>query len=253
LNTLTKSTSEKAFALKPEVKINLERCAGCQECIMRCPTQALSLDIINWKASADNNLCVGCRQCQRTCPFSAITVSGPRVVAERTKIPSSNGRGAVGKNDEVRPGFTTLEEAVAEANRCLNCPDPTCVRGCPAHNDIPRFIQAIRDKDLERAQKVISETSCLPDVCSRICNWGGQCEGACNWSLSGGEPVAIGKLERFVADNNPALQIRRTSERGRGLSVGIVGSGPAGIAAAWELASAGAAVTIYEREIAPGG
>jgi glutamate synthase (NADPH/NADH) small chain len=252
MNMVTKPT-ETATALKPEVRIIQERCAGCQECVIRCPTQALSMDIINWKATADNDLCVGCRQCERTCPFSAISVTGPRLVAERTTFVLNNGSEVVGKNDEVRPGFANLEEAIREAKRCLNCPDPTCVLGCPAHNDIPRFIEAIRKRDLESARQILSKTSCLPDVCSRVCDWAKQCEGSCNWALAGGEPVAIGKLERFVTDNTQPPPVVRTSDKGKGLSVGIVGSGPAGIAAAWELASAGASVTIYEKGQTPGG
>ncbi len=252
MNT-TRLTAEKATALKPEVKIIEERCAGCQECIIRCPTQALSMDIIRWKATADNDLCVGCRQCERTCPFSAISVIGPRLVAERTPTVFNNGSEVIGKNNEVRAGFANLEEAIKEAKRCLNCPDPTCFRGCPAHNDIPRFIEAIRNRDLELASEIISKTSCLPGICSRVCNWPAQCEGSCNWALAGGEPVAIGKLERFVTDNAKPMPVRQTSEKGKGLSVVIVGSGPAGIAAAWELASAGATVAIYEKDQVPGG
>ncbi len=237
----------------PETTVILERCAGCQECIIRCPTRALSMDTASWKAVVDNNLCVGCRQCERVCPFAAITVTGPMLVAERTQFPVNNDSAVIDTNREVRPGFQNLDEAVNEARRCLNCPDPTCVRGCPAHNDIPRFIEAIRNRDLELARDILSQTSCLPDVCSRVCDWTKQCEGSCNWALAGGEPVAIGKLERFVADNARPTPVVRTSEKGKGLSVGIVGSGPAGIAAAWELASAGAQVTIYEKGPSAGG
>lgn len=254
MKTITKENEKKdSPLLKPEVKIIAERCAGCQECVIRCPTQAISMDAARWIAVANNDLCVGCRQCERTCPFTAISVEGPLVVTEPANLPPYSGPVAIGDIREVRPGFGTLEQAIDEAKRCLNCPDPTCVRGCPAHNDIAGFIEAIRNDNLIGAQKIISETSCLPDICSRVCNWEKQCEGACNWALSGGEPVAIGKLERFVTDNNPAIQIRPVSERGKGLSVGIIGSGPAGIAAAWELASAKASVTIYEREKVPGG
>ncbi|MHB8342522.1 MAG: FAD-dependent oxidoreductase, partial [Mycobacteriales bacterium] len=105
----------------------------------------------------------------------------------------------------------------------------------------------------EAAHVVLRATTVLPDICSRVCDQAMQCEGSCSWSLAGGAPVAIGALERFVADNAAVPGVGRTSERGVGLSVGIVGSGPAGIAAAWALVEAGAAVTVYERDSQPGG
>src|ERR1035437_6107997 len=115
MSVIAKSTPKKAIAIKPEVKIVLERCVGCQECIIRCPTQALSMDVTNWKAAANNDLCVGCRQCQRTCPFSAISVVGPRMVADRTHFSPYNHRVVIGENNEVRPGFANLKEAIKEA------------------------------------------------------------------------------------------------------------------------------------------
>lgn len=254
MNTITKENlKNETPLLKPEVKVIAERCAGCQECVIRCPTKALSMDVTGWIAVANNDLCVGCRQCERTCPFTAISVDGPLVVTEQTNLLPYSGPVDIGDIREVRPGFANPDHAINEAKRCLNCPDATCMRGCPAHNDIAGFIEAIRNDNLIGAQKIISETSCLPDICSRVCNWEKQCEGACSWALAGGQPVAIGRLERFVTDNNPSLQVRPVSERGKGLSVGIIGSGPAGIAAAWELASEKASVTIYEREKVPGG
>jgi glutamate synthase (NADPH/NADH) small chain len=253
MSAITKENMRLNLASGPEVKVIAERCVGCQECIIRCPTQAISMNFAEWIASVDHSLCVGCRQCERTCPFSAIRVEGPLVVAERNAPSPPVGQVTAGDVTDLRPGFANLDEAVKEAQRCLNCPDPTCMRGCPAHNDIPGFIEAIRNKDLERAMTIILETSCLPDICSRVCNWPSQCEGACSWALAGGQPVAIGKLEQFVADNTRIPPLKPLSHRGQGLSVGIIGSGPAGIAAAWELASAGASVTIYERGAAPGG
>lgn len=242
-----------ASGQRPEVKILRQRCAGCQECVVRCPTGALSMDRSIWVATvSDEGLCVGCRQCERTCPFSAIHVYGPALVAERTRADTHAGPVATGDVSEVRKGLTRAE-AMAEARRCLNCPDPTCVRGCPAHNDIPAFIEAIREDNLDRAQSILAQTSCMPDVCSRVCDSARQCEGSCSWSLAGGQPVSISRLERYVADNSRVPGVRQQSERGKGLSVGIVGSGVAAQAAAWELASAGASVTIYERDREPGG
>jgi ferredoxin len=87
--------------LNPEARVIKERCVGCQECVIRCPTLALSMDVVNWIAKADNSLCVGCRQCERTCPFSAITVSGPLKVAARAPITPVKLRVEPGSMDEV--------------------------------------------------------------------------------------------------------------------------------------------------------
>lgn len=250
LTTLDQST---VGAARPQVTVLVDRCAGCQECVIRCPTGALTMDTRRWVARAEQSLCVGCRQCVRTCPFSAITVDGPLLVADRVEVPVDLPGVEIGGIEEIRHGFGSWDEALTEAARCLGCPDPTCVRGCPAHNDIPAFIRAIVDRDLEKGHEVLRRTSVLPDVCSRVCNQAAQCEGACTWSLAGGKPLAIGRLERFITDNVPVPPPRARSTAGAGLSVGIVGAGPAGIGAAWELVEAGASVTVYEKEAAPGG
>ena len=239
--------------LAQRVTVVHERCAGCQECVVRCPTGALAMDVMTWTVVANDSACVGCRQCVRVCPFSAIAVEGPMAVAARTPLPAPQHLPLLGDSSETRRGFATLEEALAEASRCLRCPDPTCVRGCPAHNDIPGFITALSEGDLEGAHEVLRRTTFLPDICSRVCDQAVQCEGACSWSLAGGVPVAIGALERFVAENAAVPDLVRTSDEGDGLSVVVVGSGPAGIAAAWELRSAGADVTVLERDSQPGG
>jgi glutamate synthase (NADPH/NADH) small chain len=246
-----------AAAGQLHVTVLTDRCAGCQECVIRCPAGALTMDAGRWVAVADDALCVGCRQCERTCPFSAIEVDGAPLVAVRTEPEPSYPEALPGHTGEVRAGFGSWDAALAEASRCLDCPDPTCVRGCPAHNDIPSFIRAIVAGDLTRAHDVLARSSVLPDVCSRVCNQAAQCEGACTWSLAGGTPVAIGKLERFVTDQAPvpppraASPARTASERT--LSIGIVGAGPAGIGAAWRLVEAGATVTVYEKDTEPGG
>jgi glutamate synthase (NADPH) small chain len=251
--TLTIADGVAASAAQPRVTILTDRCAGCQECVIRCPAGALAMDTARWVAVADDALCVGCRQCERTCPFSAITVDGPLLLADRIDGEPQYPNELTGDSGEIRTGFSCWDDALAEASRCLDCPDPTCVRGCPAHNDIPSFIGAIRDRDLSKAHEVLSLTSVLPDICSRVCDQAAQCEGACTWSLAGGTPVAIGKLERFVADCAPVPPPACANSSGTGLSVGVVGSGPAGIGAAWHLAEAGASVTVYEREPEPGG
>jgi glutamate synthase (NADPH) small chain len=250
---MTLTAIDEAATRPPHVTVLTDRCAGCQECVIRCPAGALAMDAGRWVAVADDALCVGCRQCERTCPFGAITVEGPLAVTARNDGEPQYPGELTGDTSEVRPGFDSWDQALAEASRCLDCPDPTCVRGCPAHNDIPSFIRAIRDGDLGGAHDVLHRTSVLPDICSRVCDQAAQCEGACTWSLAGGTPVAIGKLERFVADHAPVPPPQRTKTSATGLSVAVVGSGPAGIGAAWHLAESGASVTVYEREAEPGG
>jgi glutamate synthase (NADPH/NADH) small chain len=211
------------------------------------------MDSDSWTVLADDVMCVGCRQCVRTCPFSAITVEGPVVVSSRATVSPIHPQKLSGNLEETRRGFTTWAQAKAEASRCITCPDATCVRGCPAHNDIPSFIAAIRNEDLQDAHNILRQTSFLPDICSRVCDQAVQCEGACTWSLAGGEGVSIGALERFVTDNAQVPGVTQISDRGAGLSIAIVGSGPAGISAAWELAQNCASVTVFEKDDNPGG
>ena len=253
MSLLSERTSVREADVACQVLVLSDRCAGCQECIVRCPTGALRLDAERWVAEAEDELCVGCRQCVRTCPFSAIEVAGPARVADRLAVDSMHPEALLGDTSEIHQGFDDWFDALTEANRCLLCPDPTCVRGCPAHNDIPAFIAALRERDLERAHDVLRKTTVLPDVCSRVCNQSAQCEGACTWSLAGEAPVAIGRLERFVADQAPCRPPHRWGSRGDGTNVAIVGSGPAGIGAAWQLLEEGADVTMYEKATTPGG
>jgi glutamate synthase (NADPH/NADH) small chain len=143
--------------------------------------------------------------------------------------------------------------ALVESERCLMCPDQPCVRGCPVGIDIPRFIDAIAQKNLRAAYDVIAETNLLPAVCGRVCPQETQCEGVCTVGDTL-EPVAIGRLERYVGDNaiengwvnNPYIEPN-------GMRVGIVGSGPAGMACAADLAKAGCEVTVFEAFHQPGG
>jgi glutamate synthase (NADPH) small chain len=235
-----------------QVTVIADRCAGCQECVIRCPQGALTMDQATWTVVANDDVCVGCRQCVRTCPFGAITVDGPLLVAERVDPALHQPVSLVGDVEETRVGFSDLAAALAEAERCLNCLDPTCVRGCPAHNDIPGFIGAIRTQDFGLAHEILSRTTVIPDICSRVCNQSAQCEGACSWSLAGGAPVAIGRLERFVTEHE-MVPAPRVSPEKRNMSVGIIGAGPAGAGAAWDLIEAGCSVTVYERDDAPGG
>lgn len=238
----------------PHVRIVVDRCAGCQECIVRCPAGALDLDVATWTVAADDAICVGCRQCERVCPFGAITVDGPLAVGARVAPPAREIDYLVEPRAETRPGLPDWDAALAEAARCLHCPDPTCVRGCPAHNDIPGFITALAAGDLDQAHDILARTTSLPDVCARVCDQATQCEGACSWSLAGGQPVAIGLLERFVADHAPIAPVAPAREPGAThLRVAVVGSGPAGLAAAGELVRHGAKVTVFEKDPVPGG
>jgi glutamate synthase (NADPH/NADH) small chain len=109
--------------------------------------------------------------------------------------------------DEVELGFND-EEALKEANRCLHCPKPRCMEGCPVSIAIPEFIQCIKDGNLEEAYKIISQSSSLPAVCGRVCPHEKQCQGHCVLGKKG-TPIQIGKLEQFIADFDTKMQLRR--------------------------------------------
>ena len=147
--------------------------------------------------------------------------------------------------NEVELGFND-EEALQEASRCLSCPKPRCVEGCPVNIAIPNFIKAIKEGNLEKAYEIISESSSLPAVCGRVCPQEKQCESKCVKGLKG-DAISIGSLERYVADvaikNNFAAVAPKEKN---GKRVAIVGSGPAGLTCAGDLAKAGYEVTIYE-------
>jgi len=146
---------------------------------------------------------------------------------------------------EVCLGYNK-EEAEAEAARCLNCKNPRCVQGCPVSIDIPGFITKIKESDVKGAYDVISQSSALPAVCGRVCPQETQCEGVCVRGIKG-EPVSIGKLERYVADTARAMGIKPSTDAAKkGKKVAIIGSGPAGLTCAGDLARMGYDVTIFE-------
>ncbi|MBR5953259.1 MAG: NADPH-dependent glutamate synthase [Pseudobutyrivibrio sp.] len=147
--------------------------------------------------------------------------------------------------EEVCLGYTE-EEAVAEASRCLNCKKPMCVGGCPVSINSPAFIQEVKERNFEKAYEIISESSALPAVCGRVCPQESQCEGKCIRGIKG-EAVAIGKLERFVADwaRENGIKPKNTSTP-NGHKVAVIGSGPSGLTAAGDLAKAGYDVTVFE-------
>ena len=147
--------------------------------------------------------------------------------------------------EEVCYGYNS-EEAQEEAQRCLNCKNPRCVQGCPVSINIPDFIQEVKAGNFEEAAKVIAKSSSLPAVCGRVCPQESQCEGVCVVGIKG-EPVSIGKLERFVADWSRENEIDLSGNiEKNGIKVAIVGSGPSGLACAGDLAKAGYDVTIFE-------
>ena len=147
--------------------------------------------------------------------------------------------------EEVCYGYS-LEEAQAEASRCLNCKNAQCMKGCPVSIDIPGFIQQIKEGNIEEAYNIISRSSALPAVCGRVCPQETQCEGKCIRGIKG-EAVSIGKLERFVADYamEHGLKPKMTAEP-NGIKVAVIGSGPSGLTCAGDLAKLGYDVTIFE-------
>lgn len=154
--------------------------------------------------------------------------------------------------EEVCLGYD-LQEAQREASRCLDCPKPACVAACPVSIAIPSFIRQLAEGDLYQAASVIAQDSSLPAVCGRVCPQETQCEGACVLGKKG-EAVAIGKLERFVADWSREQQVQFAAcKPANGRSVAVVGSGPAGLACATDLARLGYRVTIFESLHEPGG
>ena len=162
--------------------------------------------------------------------------------------------------DEVCYGYD-MQEALLEASRCLHCKNPRCVAACPVGLKIPDFIARLAQGDVEGAARIIAEDSSLPAVCGRVCPQETQCEGSCVLGVKG-EPVAIGKLERFVADHTAATaeaaqpvasQSGAAGVPSNGHKVAVVGSGPAGLACAADLAKWGYDVTIFEALHRPGG
>ena len=171
---------------------------------------------------------------------------------QRTPIREQNAQERAKNFAEVACGYR-LEDALKESERCLMCPEQPCVAGCPVGINIPAFIQKIADKDYRAAYDVIAETNLLPAICGRVCPQENQCEGVCTVGDSL-EPVAIGRLERFVGDMAIAEGWAATPYiEPNELRVGIVGSGPAGMACAADMAKAGCKVTVFEAFQQPGG
>ena len=154
--------------------------------------------------------------------------------------------------EEVCLGYT-LEEAMEESTRCINCKNAPCRNGCPVAIDIPAFIQKVKAGEIENAYHIINESSALPSVCGRVCPQETQCEELCIRGIKG-DPVSIGKLERFVADWALEHEIKPEKEKVKiDKKIAVIGSGPAGITCAGDLAKEGYDVTIFEALHEPGG
>lgn len=169
----------------------------------------------------------------------------------KVPMPKQDPKKRITNFNEVALGYTP-EQAIEEAKRCLQCKNSPCVKGCPVEIDIPAFIKLIREKDFRGAIKKIKEKNSLPAVCGRVCPQEDQCELFCVRGKKG-EPVAIGRLERFVADwemQHPEEKLEvaslTTDSPGNRLKVAVVGSGPAGLTAAAELTKMGYQVTVFE-------
>lgn len=170
-----------------------------------------------------------------------------RTSIERVKMPELDPAYRITCNEEVNQGITA-EMAVNEAKRCLDCPNPTCVTGCPVSIDIPTFIKNIERGDFHQAAVTLKQTSALPAVCGRVCPQEKQCESRCIHHKMKSAPVAIGYLERFAADyeRNHGEATVPTIAEPNGKKIAVVGSGPAGLSFAGDMAKYGYEVTVYE-------
>lgn len=149
---------------------------------------------------------------------------------------------------EVNEGLS-LEQAVLEATRCLDCPDPGCIKGCPVHNDIPGFIKHVENRDFQGAMEILNKTTVLPAVCGRVCPQEKQCEASCIYNKMKKEPVSIGSLERYVADyerNVGKVSEIQCEATPLPFKVAVIGSGPSGLSFAGDMRRRGYQVTVFE-------
>ncbi|MFW9967125.1 MAG: NAD(P)-binding protein, partial [Candidatus Thorarchaeota archaeon] len=171
---------------------------------------------------------------------------------KKVPIPEQPPEERIQNFDEVALGYSA-EQAIEEANKCMQCRDPKCISGCPVEVSIKEFINLIREGDFMGAAAKIKETNSLPAVCGRVCPQETQCEETCIYGIRN-EPIAIGRLERFVADyarahGEPLPEMMPKNGR----KVAVIGSGPAGLTCAGDLIKMGYDVTIYEALHKPGG
>jgi glutamate synthase (NADPH/NADH) small chain len=181
--------------------------------------------------------------------------SKDRTSLERVAMPETDPAERVQSHVEVNQGLSE-QMAVEESRRCLDCPDPTCIQGCPVSINIPKFIKNIEKQDFAGAARSLKETNALPAVCGRVCPQEIQCEASCIYTLKLKKPpVAIGHLERFAADwerKSGKMFIPEVAPA-NGIKVAVVGSGPSGLAVAGDLIRLGYAVTVFEALHEPGG
>ena len=208
---------------------------------------------LSGKNSNDIPNVVNCQSEQSTC-FEVAPFEGKakdRVAIPRVKMPELKPEERIQSiYNEVNQGLT-FEQAITEAHRCLDCKNPTCVKGCPVNINIPGFIKQLEVGNVLSAAEIIQQSSTLPAVCGRVCPQEKQCEAQCIHLKMGHDPVAIGYLERFVADNAYKLSqsalvsdnISKASTRGK---IAVVGSGPAGLAFAGDMAKYGYEVVVFE-------
>ncbi len=169
----------------------------------------------------------------------------PNMSLEKVKMPEQAPDVRNKNFEEVALGYTK-EQAIEEATRCLNCKNPLCMQGCPVNVPIPGFIEAVVAEDFEKAYEIITSENALPAICGRVCPQEKQCESKCVRGIKG-EPVSIGRLERFVADYHMAHAEAVTPDiKKNGKKVAVIGSGPSGITCAGELAKRGYEVTVFE-------
>nr|WP_318683202.1 NADPH-dependent glutamate synthase [uncultured Acetatifactor sp.] len=173
-------------------------------------------------------------------------------VLKRVPVREQDARERAANFKEVCLGYSQ-EEAMEEAARCINCRNAQCIKGCPVAINIPGFIEKVKEGQIEEAYQIISQSSALPAVCGRVCPQETQCEGKCIRGFKG-DPISIGKLERFVADWARENGIKpQPPEEKKGKKVAVIGSGPAGLTCAGDLAKMGYEVTIFEALHEPGG
>jgi len=174
------------------------------------------------------------------------------VKKEKHKMPEQPPEERIHNFNEVPLGYPP-EIAIEEAKRCLQCKNRPCTKGCPVEIDIPEFIKKIAEGDFDKAVEILKTKTSLPAICGRVCPYENQCEGQCTL-LKIGEPVAIGRLERFLADYERRKGVKPPKlPKSTGKKVAIVGAGPAGLTCAGDLAKMGHSVTVFEALHAPGG
>ena len=176
----------------------------------------------------------------------------PNMSLKKVEMPVQDGQVRRNNFDEVALGYTK-EMAMEEAQRCLHCPTKPCISGCPVAVNIPDFIEQVKEGNFEEAYRIIHETSSLPAVCGRVCPQEKQCEAKCVRGVKG-EAVAIGRLERFVADwyrENVKDEVHKPESNGH--KVAVVGAGPAGLTCAGDLAKKGYQVSVFEALHVAGG